>query len=399
VRILVVDDEAPGRFLLNSALTNWGHEVVAVASGAAAWAASNESHFDLIISDWNMPGMDGLALCRLIRQTPQPFYRYLILCTGNNQKSDFIQGMEAGADDFVVKPIDFAELRVRIRAAERILTLQKELAGQNDSLKTLNQQLEGAYQGIQRDLQAAAAMQLRLLPKKIEAFKGITLDWLMIPSSFLAGDMLNYFMVDDRHLVFYLLDVSGHGVPAALLSVTLNRVLLPEPGSPILPAGGGPGTQRRIASPAEVVADLNRRFQTEDDQYFTIVFGIFDTETKEVKFCTAGHPTPLHMDAQGTIRPAGPPGFPVGLWPSMDYDETTISLAKGDRLVIYSDGITECRSPDGAAYSEENLEKILRKKSSEATHCLVAGVQEDIKQWRRASEFTDDVSLLVLECY
>jgi phosphoserine phosphatase RsbU/P len=397
VRILVVDDEAPGRFLLNSMLTNWGHEVVAVASGAAAWSASNESHFDLIISDWNMPGMDGLALCRLIRQNPQPFYRYLILCTGNNQKSDFLQGMEAGADDFVVKPIDFAELRVRIRAAERILTLQKELAGQNDSLKTLNQQLEGAYQGIQRDLQAAAAMQLRLLPKKIELFKGVTLDWLMIPSSFLAGDMLNYFMVDDRHLVFYLLDVSGHGVPAALLSVTLNRVLLPELGSPILPAVG-PGTPVKIASPAEVVTELNRRFQADDDQYFTIVFGIFDTETRQVKFCTAGHPTPLHMDAQGKISAAGEPGFPVGLWPGMDYEETSVSLSKGDRLVIYSDGITECRNPDGVSYSEANLEKILRKKSSDATSGLVAGVQEDVREWRGASEFTDDVSLLVLEC-
>ena len=392
----MVDDEAPGRFLLNSVLTNWGHEVVAVESGAQAWSASNESHFDLIISDWNMPGMDGLALCRLIRQNPQPFYRYLMLCTGNNQKSDFIQGMDAGADDFIVKPIDFAELRVRIRAAERILTLQKELEGQNDGLKTLNRQLEGAYQGIQRDLQAAAAMQLRLLPKKFETFKGITLDWLMIPSSFLAGDTLNYFMVDDRYLVFYLLDVSGHGVPAALLSVTLNRVLLPEPGSPIL-AANGPGVEQGIAPPSEIVAELNRRFQNQDDQYFTIVLGLFDTETKEARLCTAGHPTPLHIDAQGAINRAGMPGFPVGLWPGMDYEESSVFLGKGDRLVIYSDGITECRNPEGITYSEANLTKILRRKSSDAMPCLVAGVQEDIREWHGASEFTDDVSLLVLE--
>jgi sigma-B regulation protein RsbU (phosphoserine phosphatase) len=397
VRILVVDDEASGRFLLNSMLTGWGHEVVAVASGGAAWSASNESHFDLIISDWNMPEMDGLALCRLIRQNPQPFYRYVILCTGNSQKSDFIRGMEAGADDFVVKPIDFAELRVRVRAAERILTLQMELAGQNDSLKTLNQQLQGAYQGIRRDLQAAAAMQLRLLPKKIEIHKGISLDWLMIPSSFLAGDMLNYFMVDDRHLVFYLLDVSGHGVPAALLSVTLNRVLLPEPGSPILRASE-PGMPPGIASPPEVVSELNRRFQSQDDQYFTIVYGIFDTGTREARFCQAGHPAPLHMSAGGVIRAVGEPGFPVGLWPSMDYQEYSVRLAPGDRLVIYSDGITECRNPDGASYSEANLNKILQKKCSDPAPNLVAAVQDDIRKWHGTSEFTDDVSLLVLEC-
>jgi sigma-B regulation protein RsbU (phosphoserine phosphatase) len=397
VRILVADDEASGRFLLNSMLTSWGHEVVAVASGEAAWRASNEGHFDLIISDWNMPEMDGLALCRLIRQNPQPFYRYVILCTGNSQRSDFIQGMEAGADDFVVKPIDFAELRVRVRAAERILTLQMELAGQNESLKTLNQQLDGAYQGIRRDLQAAAAMQLRLLPKKIEVHKGITLDWLMIPSSFLAGDMLNYFMADERHLVFYLLDVAGHGVPAALLSVTLNRVLLPERGSPILRAHAS-GGQSRIASPAEVVTELNRRFQAEDDQYFTIVYGVLDTETREVRFCQAGHPTPLHMRAGGTIDAVGQPGFPVGLWPGMDYDETTVRLSPGDRLVIYSDGITECRNPDGVSYSEENLNRVLQKRRFDRTSGLMAGVQDGIRKWRGASEFTDDVSLLLLEC-
>jgi sigma-B regulation protein RsbU (phosphoserine phosphatase) len=392
----VVDDEASGRFLLTSRLTSWGHEVVTAANGGAAWTASNESHFDLIISDWNMPEMDGLALCRLIRQHPQPFYRYIILCTGNSQKSDFIQGMEAGADDFVVKPIDFAELRVRVRAAERILTLQTELAGQNESLKTLNQQLDGAYQSIRRDLQAAAAMQLRLLPKRVEVHNGITLDWLMIPSSFLAGDMLNYFMADGRYLIFYLLDVSGHGVPAALLSVTLNRVLLPEPGSPILRASES-GT-RSIASPVEVVSELNRRFQTDEDRYFTIVYGVFDTETKEARFCQAGHPTPLHITSGGVIHTIGRPGFPVGLWPGMDYEEVSVRLAPGDRLVIYSDGITECRNPEGVSYSELNLNKILGTAHFISTSDLVTAVQDDIRKWHGASEFTDDVSLLVLEC-
>src|SRR5262249_11580348 len=154
----------------------------------------------------------------------------------------------------------------------------------------------------------------------------------------------------------------------------------------------------RIASPAEVVTDLNRRFQAQDDRYFTIVYGIYNTETKEARFCQAGHPTPLHLSAEGVTRTAGQPGFPVGLWPGMDYEEFSVHLTPGDRLVVYSDGITECRNPDGAGYSEANLDKILRQKYLDPTPALVAGVQEDIRKWHGTSEFTDDVSLLVLEC-
>ncbi len=106
-------------------------------NGKDAWQRLNAEHFDLVLSDWNMPELDGLALCRLIRQSRRPVYLYVILCTANTRKSDFITGMDAGADDFVVKPIDFSDLRVRVRAAERILELQTELA-RNNSLQTLN---------------------------------------------------------------------------------------------------------------------------------------------------------------------------------------------------------------------------------------------------------------------
>ena len=129
MRILVVDDDAATRFLFTSRLGSWGNQVTPAANGREAWELLTRNHFDLVISDWNMPEIDGLELCRLIRNSVDAPYRYVILCTAKDQRADFITGMEAGADDFMVKPVDTGELRARLRAAERILELQAGLGG------------------------------------------------------------------------------------------------------------------------------------------------------------------------------------------------------------------------------------------------------------------------------
>jgi phosphoserine phosphatase RsbU/P len=395
VQILVVDDESAIRFLLTSALRKWGHCVTTANDGNQAWDVLKTQQFDLVISDWSMPGMDGLELCRLIRENSKQVYLYVILCTANNKKSDFITGMEAGADDFITKPIDLAELRVRLRAAERVLDLQNELASQNRNLLDVNQQLNTAYNTIHRDLQAAAAMQLRLLPKKVPVHRTAHLEWLMVPSSFLAGDMLNYFMADERHLVFYHLDVAGHGIPAALLSVTLSRVLVSEPGSPIMATGDN--SLCAVTSPAQVIAELNRRFQGQEDEYFTIVYGVLDTATRELKLCQAGHPTPIFLPADGPARKVGEGGFPVGLWPEMDYDEVSVTLNPGDRLILYSDGIIECQNPQGRQYEETKLNDLLKRNRHDSLNGIVESIRDDIARWHEDKDFADDISLLAIE--
>ncbi len=398
MKILVVDDDASTQFLLRSRLTSWGYEVDTAADGASAWSLLQANRFDLVISDWNMPQMDGLALCRLIRQRPDCLYRYVILCTGNNQKSDFFVGMEAGADDFITKPIDAAELRVRVHAAERILRLQLNLEGQNRTLKRLNDELSGAYRTIQRDLQAAAAMQRRLLPVRREIKHRVRLDWLVIPSSFLAGDMLNYFVVADRYLVFYVLDVSGHGTPAALLSITLNRALLPDSSSPVLQTG--PDGKWEPAPPTIVVEELNRKFQASDDEYFTMVYGVLDIETGNLRFCQAGHPPPIVLRRSGPEPETlvlGTGGFPVGMWPKAEYEENCFDLQPGDRLIVYSDGVTECRNPEGDAYSQERLEATLLGGAQGSLEDLMRLIEDDLTNWRSGAEFSDDLSMILLE--
>src|SRR4051794_32711018 len=128
MQVLIAEDDPVSRRLLQNHLGRWGYDVTATADGACAWEAFCQGEFGFVISDWEMPGMDGLELVRRIRSAPDPAYVYTILLTARAQKEDLVEGMEAGADDFICKPFDPEELRVRMRAGERILLLEQTLA-------------------------------------------------------------------------------------------------------------------------------------------------------------------------------------------------------------------------------------------------------------------------------
>ncbi len=396
MNILVVEDDRTTQTLLRTWLQSWGHPVTTAENGNEAWRLLNEADFDLVLSNWTPSELDGLALCRLIRESPDPTYRYVILYTSKTGELDFVAGMDAGADDFLSIPLDAGRLRVRIRAAERILNLRRELAEQNASLNSLVEKLGAAYGTIQSDLQTASALQLSLLPTISNVHPSFCLDWLVLPSSFLAGDNLNYFMMQERYLIFYHLDVAGHGIPSALLSVTLNQLLSPQPGSPMVRFD--PKLElKRIVPPVDVVSELNRRFLPQGDGYFTMIYGVLDTKTREVRFCQAGHPSPLQIAKDKTITTVGDGGFPVGLWPDMTYEETTTKLLPGERLVLYSDGVLECVNPEGVPYSVEKLQHLLTHNADSPVKEVLQAVQADLEGWSQGRDFPDDISMLIIE--
>lgn len=396
MNILVAEGDLTTQSLLLGWLQEWDHHVTIAKDGLEAQTLLLQGGFDLLLSNWTLSGMDGLTLCCNIRENPGPTYCYIILYTLKGGEIDFVAGMDAGADDFISIPLEAGRLRVRIRAAERILTLRQELAEQNASLNRLNEKLGAAYKTIQSDLQAASALQAGLMPKISEVHPSFCLDWLVLPSSFLAGDNLNYFMMQERYLIFYHLDVAGHGIPSALLSVTLNHLLSPQPGSPMVRFD--PHLElKRIVPPVDVVSELNRRFQPQGDGYFTMIYGVLDTRTREVRFCQAGHPIPLQINREGTVTHVGDGGFPVGLWPDMSYEETVTTLHPGDRLLLYSDGVLECASPEGVPYSIDKLKEVLIQTTGLPPKAALKSIQQDLEQWSQGKSFPDDVSMLIIE--
>ncbi len=400
MRILIVDDDDDIRVLLSRILQKWGHDVISASDGVEAWEILQKDHVNFVISDWMMPKMDGLELCERIRDANLSRYIYVILLTGKDEKNDLIKGLGAGADDFVVKPFNKGELNVRIRAGERILKLEQDLEEHNESLREANEKLKKAYGVISKDLDSAAKMQKSLLPDAALNLSGIKFDWIFCPSMFIAGDILNFFNLDSHHICFYLLDVAGHGIPAAMLSVTLSKILSPSPqmGRPL--KHFIPETQHyEITPPAIALEELNRRFQNEKDamQYFTMVYGIIDTRNGKVRITQAGHPSPIFLsrNTKGTLVGTG--GFPVGMLPDVDYKEQTVDLSPGDRLFVYSDGVTECTNSKMEQFSEEQLIRLLEEWKYLPLREVLSRLEQRLNLWKDNGEFKDDVSLLAIE--
>lgn len=393
--LLIVDDDQTVQATLRAWLREHGHIAICAPSDSVNATMLRETKFDIILFNWNLEAITGRELCGLIRQDPT--YHYILVYVAGNSELNFTECMDAGADDILSSPLTSAQLQVRVLAGERMLHLQQAFAEQNAAHKALNEKLDLAYQALYAELEAASELQLSLLPTVSDIHPSYSLDWLVLPSSFLAGDNLNYFIMQERYLIFYHLDVAGHGIPSALLSVTLNQLLSPQPGSPMVRFD--PQLElKRIVPPVEVVSELNRRFQPQGDGYFTMIYAVLDTETHEIRFCQAGHPSPIKITADGVTSEIGDGGFPVGLWPDMTYEETRTTLLPGERLVLYSDGIIACLNEEGESYSLEQMKDVIRNNAGKPLKDVLRAVQVDLERWGQGRDYPDDISLLMIEC-
>ncbi|MCF6238498.1 MAG: response regulator, partial [Candidatus Marinimicrobia bacterium] len=227
MRILVAEDDLTIRTWLKVKLTKWGYDTDLAADGIKAIELYEQHHHTLVLTDWMMPVLDGIGLIKRIRETATVSKTYIILVTARCKGEDLITGIETGADDYIVKPVQSEELHARIMAAERILTLEKELQQKNEILEYANIQMKN-------DLDVAARIQQSFLPHDLPQFQEVKFEWGLLPCDELAGDALNVIRLDKDHVGFYLLDVSGHGVAAALLAMTLIHALPTDKSSPVL---------------------------------------------------------------------------------------------------------------------------------------------------------------------
>lgn len=406
VTIMIVDDSKSYRHLMAATLLKWGFNVCEAEDGQQALQKLAEQPINIVISDWEMPVMDGVALCQAIRSDDFGHYIYVILLTARQSMEDLLTGMEAGADDFLSKPVNQNQLRARLHAAERVLLLES-------TLEARNKKLSYAYHQIESDLQAAAKLQHSFLPSHNLLLAGFEFDWMFLPSAYVSGDLLNYFPLGEQHIAFFSVDVAGHGISAAMLSLAVSREFLAGRISSQLLLHQTASGEQVPAAPHRVVEALNQRFCLDNDQvtsYYTLIYGVINTRNGEGVLCQAGHPTPFIVRADGELCSVGDGGMPVGLFDNAEYQDTYFNLQAGDRLYLYSDGVTECENKLQELYGEQRLQALLTECRGLAKAEIFAKVEHALSLWCSSEHensrqpgavshqlFTDDISLMAIE--
>jgi sigma-B regulation protein RsbU (phosphoserine phosphatase) len=397
--VLVVDDSRAQRRVLVLQLGRWGYRVTEAASGEEALALVAAHDFGMILSDWMMPGMNGLELCQAFRVLPRDVYGYFILLTSKSEKAEVAVGLEVGADDFLSKPVNFDELRARVRAGERILSMQSQLVEKNRIVAATLGELQKIYDSLDRDLVEARKLQQTLVRDRFRDY-GTGQAFLMLrPSGHVGGDLVGSFLIDPQRLAVYSVDVSGHGVASAMMTARLAGLLSgssPDQNIALRQMSDG---SRAAWSPEIVAARLNRVMleDIKSDQYFTMAYVEIDLTTGHCKMVQAGHPYPIILAPSGRTRRLGDGGMPIGLIDGADYALTEFWLQPGDRLVIMSDGATECPDPDEQELGTEGFEALLTKNAELCSAELLEALVWDLVAFSGQEEFPDDVSGLIFD--
>ncbi len=395
MKVLVVEDDSALILAIGDIIRRDGFEVVSASDGLEAWDLFQREPFPIVLTDLAMPRMDGLELLRAIRGHQSAGYTYVIVLTGQDHMS-FEEGMGVGADDFLRKPFRREELLARLRVARRIMDLQAEMVNVNRSLVESNSVLQRFQQRMDYELRSAVRVQQALLPPRDIELPGVSLAWDLGSCTELAGDVCHAFEIDDRYLCFYVMDVSGHGVSAALLSVQVSRLLTPE--MSWSRSGESVGGRFHRTDPSRVIEELNRVFQNEPtlSQYFTLIYAVFDRERGIFRFSCAGHPGPLVLRDGRSADRLEPPGRPIGMLAGGRWTDFEVDLNAGDSVVLFSDGLTEAINENGEMFGQTRFMQVIEECRNLPPAALCQTLMQEHRNWCGAEGLQDDCTVMVV---
>lgn len=371
-QILVIDDDPAVQLVLTRLLKKQGYEVTVASDGEEGLAQAQRQHPALIICDWMMPRMTGIEVCRRVKADKELSTTSFILLTSLGSVEDRVKGLDAGADDFISKPIEVNELKARVRAGLRAYQL-------NHDLQTQKQILEAEW--------AEAAEYVRsLLPEPLK--EPLTIQSEFIPSRRLGGDCFDYFWLDSNSLGIYLLDTAGHGLRATLPSISVLNLLR----SRALP-------NLNYHQPSEVLAALNQTFQMtyQNDKYFTIWYGVYNRRTRKLVYASAGHPPAVLLSGKTSaiaqVKTLKTPGMPIGMFPEVIYTQQSCNIEPFSTLYIFSDGIYEILQKDGTLWAIDQFIDLLKNTRSQGKQNLDR-ILESVRSINSKDAFDDDLSIL-----
>jgi sigma-B regulation protein RsbU (phosphoserine phosphatase) len=375
----VVDDDESNRDMLGRRLQRDGYTVQLAANGVDALRLLRSSAFDLMLLDLIMSGLDGAQV--LMKMKAEPALREIpvIMLSALDQEGGIARCIELGAEDYIAKPFSPVFLRARIQAS-----LEKKRL--RDKERQTYEALLASQKRLASELAEAAVYVRSLLPAPLEG--EVRAQWRFQPSAELGGDIFGYHWINADRLAIYLLDVSGHGVGAALLSVSVFNVLRTQ---------SLQGTD--FGDPAAVLKQLNSVFPMErqNNLLFTIWYGVFHRGTRRLTYASGGHPPAvLTGDSPNGMEKLSTGGRVLGCDPAAEYRNESREVSCGSRLYVFSDGAYEISRPDGRLLQLSDLITQLAQPSS-ANRPKLDQVMEWAIEMRGGTSLEDDLSLLQIE--
>ena len=380
-KILIVDDTPENIQVLMETLKDQ-YAIVAATNGEKALKmAAAEPKPDLILLDIMMPDMDGYEVCRRLKADRQLRDIPIIFVTAKTEVEDETFGFELGAVDYITKPFSIPVVKARVKA-------HLDLKRLRDLEAIQRAKLEAVLGKLNNELAEAADYAKFLLPHPITEGP-IKADWRFAPSTTLGGDALGYHWVDEDSFAIYLVDVCGHGVGAALHSVSVLNVLRAE---------NLQNTDFR--SPDQVLEGLNAVFPMEHhkEMYFTIWYGVYNRGSRLLTYASGGHPPALLIeDAPGNrleIRQLRTPNMIIGGLEGVNFECDRVSIKGPARLYVFSDGVYEITNESGVCWSFEDLTAYLGENSGAWGKSIIDDLWSHVRQIAGTETLEDDFSVL-----
>ncbi|HVT01990.1 MAG TPA: fused response regulator/phosphatase [Thermoanaerobaculia bacterium] len=389
-RILVIDDNMNDVQLMRRVLERAGYQTSYANSAEDGLRLMDESTPDCIVVDYRMPGMNGYEFSRSVKSNSAYENIPILMLTGADSAQNQVDGLAAGADDFVTKSSDLGVIVARVRALLRVKAYQDRIVEQSEQLRRLYEEVTeksdrimALNQRFNRDLQFARRVQEALLPEREFRTMDVEVRSAYIPSETLSGDFYDYFMLDDV-LYLFMGDVSGHGLPAAILVSILKSYLHSE----VDPT----------SSLADFMARLNNFFFSASlpSQYATAQLFRFNGTRKKLEFSNAAHPAFLLLKKNtGIVDMIEYPGHLLGAIPDMTFEENALEISAGDLLFTYTDGLTDRRSESGEFYSLDRIAAILKTRGGESLDNVYDHVYRDATSFTATEEYKDDIAFIL----
>jgi sigma-B regulation protein RsbU (phosphoserine phosphatase) len=380
-KILVINDDDSVRELTQLILQTKGYETLEASSGAAGIEHAYHNRPDLILLDIIMPEMDGYETCQRLKASSVTKDIPVLFFSSLTSPKDKIKGLALGAVDFINNVADQGELIARVQIHLHIQSLTR-------SLMDSNAQLIQKQKILDDDLHAAAAIQRSFLPSPNLEISGMQLASIWLPANLLGGDIFNTIQWCDRNkIICYMIDVSGHDVPSALVTVSVSQFLHQQNDCSTL-----------FLSPREMMLELDKEYPIERfDRYFTVFYLVLDLSNGVISYSSAGHPSAVVLSKSKGLISLGKGGTIIGLTKSLPFEEGEEVLTPGDKVLLYTDGVTEMRNQNSEQYGTERLYTLLENSGNESVADIVNKIQNSLKVFGEGVKAQDDISILCFE--